>query len=118
MAADKDPTPAPGTAPVAAPGAAPSPAASAPEGASLSDEADRQRHANFLTSLFGLLAGAILFLPSILGIIKPPFIWNPLLYTFWVVGVLSLVCLGPTSSDFLNLSLTRTALVVQVFGSP
>jgi hypothetical protein len=60
-----------------------------------------------LTSLFGLLAGAILFLPSILGIIKPPFIWNPLLYTFWVVGVLSLVCLG-LAIYFLRFSKSKT----------
>jgi hypothetical protein len=59
-----------------------------------SDEVDRQRHANFLTSLFGVLAGAIVFLPSILGIIRPPFLWEPLLYIFWVAGIISLVLLG------------------------
>jgi hypothetical protein len=58
------------------------------------DEVGRQRHANFLTSLFGVLAGAIVFLPSILGIFRPPFAWEPLLYTFWILGVFSLVLLS------------------------
>lgn len=55
---------------------------------------DRQRHGNYLAALFGVLAGAVVFLPSILGILNPPFVWDPLLFLFWLTAILALVLLG------------------------
>jgi len=48
------------------------------------------KNAELLTALFAIIAGAIAFLPTILGSIKPPYVADWLLLTFWTLGALSL----------------------------
>ena len=54
----------------------------------------RQRYQNLIRGTFAVVAGAMVFLPSILGVVKAPFIWEWLLYLFWLFGVSSLVYLA------------------------
>ena len=61
----------------------------------MSDEPDvGKRSGELLTGLFAILTGAMVFLPSVLGAIKAPYVCDWLLLTFWILGCISLVCLG------------------------
>lgn len=52
------------------------------------------KNAELLAALFAIIAGAIAFLPSVLGAIKPPYVADWLLLTFWSAGAISLIFLA------------------------
>jgi hypothetical protein len=60
----------------------------------LPSEDTKKRNVDLLLALFGIVAGAIAFLPSILGSIKPPYVWDGLLLAFWVFGAIALLFLS------------------------
>lgn len=57
-------------------------------------DTEKEKYRALTVRIIGLVAGAMLFSPSILGIIQPPFYYDCLFFFFWGASATALVLLG------------------------
>lgn len=58
------------------------------------DDEERKTYQALIVPMIALVTGAIVLLPSILGVTQPPRFWEPLFFSFWGLAIVSLLLLG------------------------